>query len=125
VAISAVSAIPFEELQKSESPLSDIAEESYGSIGLLIISIIALFPISNTILTNMLGSSRVLLNMSQQTKILKPLSYVSEKRKTPIASLIFILVVMISFALIQDLETVAQITTSFIFITFIIVNLSV
>jgi APA family basic amino acid/polyamine antiporter len=47
------------------------------------------------------------------------------KRKTPVNSLILILIIMCGFGLIGDIETVARIANIFIFITFIVVNLSV
>ncbi|MES2763499.1 MAG: amino acid permease [Bacteroidota bacterium] len=125
VAICAVSAIPHAELGKSNSPLADVIGKTYGKTGIIIISIIALFATSNTILSNMLGSSRVLLTMAQETTFFKRLSYVSPKRKTPIAALVLILIIMLAFALIGKIETIARIATIFIFITFIIVNLSV
>ena len=80
---------------------------------------------ANTILSNMLGSSRVLLNLSKETKAIKVLSYVSLKRKTPLAALMLILIIMCGFALIGNIETIALIATVFIFITVIIENLSV
>lgn len=125
VTVCAVSVIPYGELGKSESPLADIISKKNGKTGVVIISVIALFATANTILSNMLGSSRVLLNMSKETKALKLLSYVSLKRKTPLAALILILIIMCGFALIGNIETIARIATVFIFITFIIVNLSV
>lgn len=125
VAVCAVSVIPFQELGESNSPLADVIGKDYGQTGVLIISVIALFATSNTILSNMLGSSRVLLNISKETKALKLLSYVSPKRKAPIAALTLILLVMAGFALIGNIETIARIATVFIFITFIVVNLSV
>lgn len=125
VAICVVSVIPYEELGKSDSPLADVIGKKYGKAGVIIISVIALFATSNTILSNMLGSSRVLLNMSKETKMLKRFSYVSPKRKTPVAALIIIFVIMCGFAFIGNIETIARIATVFIFITFIIVNLSV
>jgi APA family basic amino acid/polyamine antiporter len=73
----------------------------------------------------MLGSSRVLLNIGQESKALKKLAYVSPKRKTPVAALILILLVMCSFALIGRIEVIALIANLFIFTTFILVNLSV
>jgi len=125
VTVCAVSVIPYEELGKSESPLADIIGKKHGITGVVVISVIALFATSNTILSNMLGSSRVLLNMSKESNALKLLSYVSPKRKTPLAALILILIIMCGFALIGNIETIARIATIFIFITFIIVNLSV
>jgi len=124
VAICAVSVISYEQLGESESPLADIASKSLGNNGVIIISVIALFATSNTILSNMIGSSRVLLDMSSESKILKPFAFVS-KRKTPIMALALILLVMIAFALIGDIEIIARISTLFIFIAFMLINLCV
>ena len=125
VAVCAVSMVPYAELGASDSPLADIINKQYGRTGVIVISIIALFATTNTILSNMLGSSRVLLNMAKETKALKVLSYVSPKRKTPLAALVLILVVMSGFAFIGSIETIARIATVFIFVTFIVVNLAV
>ena len=125
VAICAVSVIPYQQLGESNSPLADIASESYGNNGVILISVIALFATSNTILSNMIGSSRVLLNMSTETKMLKPFAFVSEKRKTPVMALVLVLAVMAAFALIGNIETVARISTLFIFTAFILINLCV
>lgn len=125
VTISAVSIIPYEQLAASDSPLADIANSRFGNTGIIIISVIALFATSNTILSNMIGSSRVLFGMSKETKFLELFSFVSPKRKTPFTALILVLLITCGFALIGNIETVALITTLFIFVTFIIVNLSV
>jgi APA family basic amino acid/polyamine antiporter len=122
IAISVVSVITPDELGKSASPLADVINSSYGRTGVLIISIVALFSTSNTILSNMLGSSRVILNMAEETKSLKRFANISGKRKTPIAALIFILIVMCSFALIGNIEVIARIANVFIYVTFFIVN---
>ena len=120
----AVSAIPWEELKESKHPLSDIVDKKFGETGATIIAVIALFSTTNTILSNMLGSSRVMLNMSKEQKWLGKLAYVSPKRKTPVFALIAVAVVMVSFALIGSLETVAFIANLFIFVTFMSVNVS-
>ncbi|MBK8872831.1 MAG: amino acid permease [Bacteroidetes bacterium] len=125
VAISAVSVIPNEDLGNSSSPLGDVIGKDYGKTGVIIISVIALFATGNTILSNMVGSSRVILNMSKETKAMKLLSYISPKRKSPLYALVLILLLMLGFALIGNIETIARIATVFIFITFIVVNLSV
>lgn len=125
VTLSAVSVIPYQQLAASESPLADIANIRFGSTGIIVISVIALFATSNTILSNMIGSSRVLFGMSKETKFLKPFSFLSPKRKTPVTALILILFITCCFALIGNIETVALITTLFIFVTFIVVNFSV
>lgn len=125
VAISAVSVIPYEDLGNSSSPLADVIGKDYGKTGVIIISVIALFATGNTILSNMVGSSRVILNMAKETKALKLLSYISPKRKSPLNALILIVLLMLGFALIGNIEIIARIATVFIFITFIVVNLSV
>ena len=125
VAICSVSVISFEELAKSNSPLADVIGSSLGRNGVLAITIIALFATSNTILANMIGSSRVILDMAKETKIMKRLAYVSPKRKTPIGALILIFVTMTLFALIGNIETIARIATMLIFVVFTVVNLTV
>jgi basic amino acid/polyamine antiporter, APA family len=125
VAVCAVSVLTPAELGRSDSPLADIVNTRYGRTGVMIISLVALFSTSNTILSNMLGSSRVLLNMSQETKALKRFSYVSAGRRTPVSALVLILAVMCAFALIGSIETVARIANLFVFATFLIVNGSV
>jgi APA family basic amino acid/polyamine antiporter len=124
VAVSAVSALPIDKLANSSSPLSDIAEEGLGSTAGLIIVIIALFSTSNTILSNMLGSSRVIYDMAKEIKLLSVFKRVS-KQQTPYAALILILIVMSAFALIGKIEVIAMIANLFIFITFFAVNLTV
>ena len=124
IAMLAVSAIPWEELKESKHPLSDIVDKKFGETGATIIAVIALFSTTNTILSNMLGSSRVMINMSKEQKWLGKLAYVSPKRKTPVFALIAVAVVMVSFALIGSLETVAFIANLFIFVTFMSVNVS-
>jgi len=84
-----------------------------------------LFATSNTILSNMLGSSRVILTMAKENNFFKRIAYVSSKRKTPVGALVLILTVMCAFTFIGKIETIARIATIFIFITFIIVNFSV
>jgi APA family basic amino acid/polyamine antiporter len=125
VALCAVSVISYEELEKSKSPLAAIIGQKYGKTGIVIISVIALFATSNTILSNMLGSSRVILTMAKETNFFKRFSFVSSKRKTPVGALVLILIVMSAFTLIGNIETIARIATIFIFITFIVVNFSV
>lgn len=124
VAVCAVSALPIKELSASASPLSDIAKEGLGNTAGLVIIIIALFSTSNTILSNMLGSSRVIYDMAKQVKFLTIFKSIS-KRQTPYASLILILVIMSAFALIGKIEVIAMIANLFIFITFFAINLTV
>ena len=125
VAVCAVSALSIEKLAASKSPLSDITEQGLGSTAAVIIVVIALFSTSNTILSNMLGSSRVIYNISRETKWLARFGKLSEKRQTPVPALMVILVIMTAFTFIGKIETIAMIANIFIFIAFFTVNLSV
>ncbi len=125
VAISAVSVVPSDQLAESQSPLADVVRSQIGQTGIVTISAIALFSTANTILSNMLGSSRIFFNMSGETRGLKFFSKLSDKRKTPVAALVLIAGVMIAFTFIEDIETIARIATTFIFLTFLAVNLCV
>ncbi|WP_343631749.1 APC family permease [Fluviicola sp.] len=125
VAVCAVSAIPWKELGESKHPLADVVNKELGKTGVVIISVIALFSTTNTILSNMMGSSRVLLYLGKENKKLNILSVISGKRKTPVFALILAAGTMIAFAAIGKLETVALIANFFIFITFLFVNIAV
>ncbi|MDZ4845849.1 MAG: amino acid permease [Chitinophagales bacterium] len=125
VAICAVSAIPWQELSESDSPLADIVSNRFGKTGALVIVIIALFSTSNTILSNMMGSSRVILSMAKEVSFMKWFSWVWASRQTPVPALLLILLVTSAFSLIGKIETVALIANFSIFITFLLVNTSV
>ena len=125
VAVCVVSVIPWKTLGESSHPLSDIVQSDMGKTGVTIISVIALFSTTNTILSNMMGSSRVLLHIGKEHKKFRWLSFVSEKQKTPVFSLVAVAVIMTGFAAIGNLTTVALIANLFIFITFLFVNISV
>lgn len=124
VVIAAISTIPFEELAKSDSPLSTIVESRYGHNGALIIAVIALFSTSNSLLSNMLGASRITYGMAKENGI-KLLEKVSSKRGTPIPALILVALCTCAFSLIGKVETVALIANLFVLSTFVLVNVSV
>ena len=72
---------------------------------------------------SLMGSSRVLSFMGRELGPMRWLSRLSP-RKTPVAALVFIALVVCAFALIGDIAIVARIATVSIFLTFILVNLS-
>jgi APA family basic amino acid/polyamine antiporter len=125
VSLVVVSMIPFEELSQSESPLSDVVEKRFGHTGATIIALVALFSTSNSLLSNMLGSSRVLYNIGKEKTVFSFFGKLLPKRKTPVYALIAAAVIASLFSLIGNIEQVALITNFFVFVTFIIVNLTV
>lgn len=124
VVFAAISAMPFNQLAESESPLADIARQEFGATSALIIGIIALFSTSNTLLSMMVASSRVVYSMSRESGKWKIFGQLS-RRKTPFTALICAGIIAAAFSLIGDLRNVALIANFFVFLTAILVNLTV
>lgn len=122
MAIVVVSMIPFGELENSGSPLSTVVEKRFGRTGALVIAAVALFSTSNSLLSNMLGASRVLLNFGRNSRKLKGLSKVLPGRRTPARGLLVAAALAMLFSLIGKVEKVALITNFFMLLTFLIVN---
>jgi basic amino acid/polyamine antiporter, APA family len=125
VALCAVSVLTPYELGNSSRPLADIVEKNLGRTGAITIAVIALFATSNTVLSSILGSSRVLLNMGRENKFLKMFSEVTRKKQTPLKALVIVLLFSCVFALIGNIETVAFITNLLMLLIFLIMNISV
>ncbi len=124
LAMLVVSAMPWKELATEPAPLAAIVEIRWGRTGVLLVGLAALFSTSNTLLSNMLGSSRVIAYMGRELPPMRWLGRVSPRRSTPIRALVLIALVACAFALIGDIGTVARIATISIFLTFLLVNAS-
>lgn len=124
LAVLVVSALPWQQLAGEAAPLAAIVESRWGRTGALFIAVAALFSTSNTLLSNMLGSSRVMAYMGRDVRPMRWMSTLTE-RKTPVRALLLILLVACGFAAIGDIEVVARIATITIFLTFLVVDLSV
>lgn len=122
VAVAAVSAVPPTELAAGHSPLAAVIATRHGRIGVAAISVIALFSTSNSILSNMLGSSRVLRGMTERRPRLAALARVWPRTGTPVIGLALIAALMAAFTLIGEIRVIALIGNFFIFLTFLIVN---
>lgn len=125
VAFVVISMIPFKELAESDSPLSTVVEKRFGHTGAIIIALVALFSTSNSLLSNMLGSSRVIYNFGKENKKLALFARLLKKRKTPAIALIAAASLASLFSLIGNVQQVALITNFFMFMTFLIMNVSV
>lgn len=124
LAMLVVSAMPWKELAAEPAPLAAIVQSQWGRTGVLLVGLAALFSTSNTLLSNMLGSSRVIAYMGREVALMRWLGHVSPKKSTPVRALILIAIVACLFALIGDIGMVARIATVSIFLTFLLVNVS-
>ncbi|UBZ07654.1 APC family permease [Salegentibacter mishustinae] len=127
IAISAVSTFKAGELAQKDGPLAAIIESQWGQIGGTVLVIVALFATSKTILSNILGTSRLLYDVARDSEIswLKKFTTLSGAgEKTPNYAIIAIAIVTIAFGLIGNLKIVASISNIFVFGLFGMVNVA-
>jgi len=124
VALSVVSIIPYDQLASSTSPLADVALKAQGPQAYSILSIIALFATANTVLIILIATSRIAYGMAKESSLPNILSKVHKKRGTPWVTILFTMAISSLFALIGDIELVANVTNFTTFLVFFAVNMA-
>ena len=126
IAISAVSVLDWNKLAQVDGPLAAVARTKLGTIGSTGLVIVALFATSKTILSNILGTSRLLYDVARDSDIewLKKFTTISGIGNAPNYAIIAITIVAIGFGLLGNLKMVASISNIFIFVVFALVNFS-
>ncbi len=125
VSISAVSVIDWKELSESASPLADVASVTFGKDGSFILSTIALFATFNTALLVLLAASRITYGMAVKHALPRTFSHINPKTRTPDLAITLVGSLAILFVFVGGIETVGYLADFLIFVTFILVNLSV
>jgi APA family basic amino acid/polyamine antiporter len=125
VSLAAVRVVNWQDLGTSSAPLAAIAERALGSGGHVLLSSIALFATTNTVLITLIAGSRMLYGMSRDKTLPIILGKIHFKTKTPWIAIIGIMITSMAFAFVGDIVIVANITVFAIVITFAMVNLSV
>ncbi len=123
VALSAVSLAGWEELGASSAPLAYAASKVLGESAFSVMSYIALFATSNTVLIISIVGSRMIYGMARDGALPPILSKVHSKTRTPWIAVVFVMLLSMFFVLLGDIEMVASITSFGVFITFAFVNL--
>ena len=116
--------VGLKNLSKSATPVEDAANAIFGNGAGPIFSFIAFISISNTILLNLLGNSRMLHSLSEEYKILEFLKPINKTTQTPVIAIIVASVLSIMALLFRDIEKTAVFTTSLFFIILALVNMS-
>lgn len=126
IAISSISVMGWKDLSSSNGPLAAVIETKLGAIGATSLVIIALFATSKTILSNILGTSRLLYDVARDSEIkwLSKFTTISGVGNAPNYAIIAISLVAMAFGLIGNLKIVASISNIFIFIVFGMVNVA-
>ena len=126
VAISSLSLATWQEISSSNVPLSLILEKVFETKGNLIISAIAIFATTNTVLMMLVSSSRIIYGMSKDGALLNFFSKIHKTRNTPwlatiITGLLSTIVIIVSS---NNISFVSKIAVFGIFTVFAFVNFS-
>jgi amino acid transporter len=123
IMITAVLAMPPEQLAQSPVPLARLYEH-YTADDATIISIIGLFALINGALIQMIMASRVLYGMSSRKLLPAIISRVNRRTQTPLVATALTTVAILLLAVSGSLASLAQATSLIMLIVFSLVNLA-
>ncbi|MEZ5651552.1 MAG: APC family permease [Burkholderiaceae bacterium] len=123
VVFVAVSAVPNDELAKSNAPLSLVFERLTGASP-AIVTAIAIVATFNGVIVQIVMASRVLYGLSAQRDLPAWLGVVDARTRTPLRATALVVLATMSLALFLPLGQLAQWTSQIILTVFTLVNLS-
>jgi amino acid transporter len=122
VALVAVLAVPAADLAASAAPLALIIQRSGGSGNW--ISLVAVVAVLNGALIQIIMAARVLYGLSAQGWLPQFFARVHARRRTPVNATLAVAAVVVGFALVLPLETLARGTSLVTLVIFATVNLA-
>lgn len=122
VAISAVSVLGWQRLSESPAPFGEIAFAALGQRAFVIVSVMALFATSNTVLLMLLAASRIMYGMAESGSLPGVLALVHPVTRTPWTAILLVMILGMAFSLLKEIAFVANISNFTVFLTFIVVN---
>jgi APA family basic amino acid/polyamine antiporter len=125
VSFSSVSILGWEVLANSQAPFSQIANAALGSGGGFLLTIIALFATSNTVLLLLLSGSRIVYGMAEFRSLPLLLGKVHPRTRTPWVSIVVVGAASVAFLFVGNLEFLASANNYTLFLSFIFINASV
>lgn len=127
VAISIVALVGWEELSRSNAPLALAASKALGNNGIIILTILALFATTNTVLMMLISGSRIIFGIAKYDDAIPTiLAEVHSSRKTPWLATIFTMAFTLATIILYTgkISDVASISVFSILVVFALVNLS-
>lgn len=126
IAISAVALVGWEELSSSEAPLALAAEQAFGRSGVVVLSAIALFATSNTVLMMLIAGSRIMFGMSKEKALPAAVGKIHPSRKTPWVGVTLTMLLAVGVVALSQgsISNVANVAVFVIFIVYALVNLA-
>ncbi len=125
VALAVVAIVPWQQLGTAEAPMALVAETLWGKGAFIVLALIALISTAGTALMEIVTASRFVYGIAGEKALPKALAQIDEKTCTPYRAIELLLVLTILFIFFQNVELVASIATTTLFITFIMINLAV
>jgi len=122
VGMAVVSLVDWQILAESSAPLATAVSAVLGQRAFVVMSVIALFATSNTVLIGLIVGSREMYGMSIDKSLPKSLSRIHKKRGTPYIAVVVTMLLSMAFVLFGHLNLVASITDLGTFYVFIFVN---
>ncbi len=122
VSLSAVSILGADRLSKSAAPLAEVVS-SVTPKGGFVMSLIALFATSNTVLVIMLVASRMLYGLAHSQALPRFVGSL-DKKGTPYIAIGAVMLAALASLSIGNIKTVALLTDLGIFIVYVFVNAS-
>lgn len=124
VSVSAIRVLSWQELDSSIAPLADVVKRALGPQAQIVLSFIALFATTNTVLIMLVSGSRILYGISKDKALPAIFGRVHKQTRTPWLAVSIIGFLSIVFVFAGDIRTIANISVFTIIMVFILVNLS-
>jgi len=124
VAVIVVSVVGWEALAGSSAPMSMLLGKVLGPVAAMVVSVIAMFSTSNTILISLIVGSRVMYGISKDSSLPDFLAKIHPRTNTPYIAVLLTMVISLAFLMIGDISVIANLTTASIFVAYIFVNAS-
>jgi amino acid transporter len=123
VTLASVMIIAPDQLAQTDAPLAMVYQHATGNKP-FVITVISLISVLNGALIQIIMASRVLYGLSRQQWLPSFLGYVHPRTRTPLAATAIITLLILLFALLLPLLSLARLTSFFTLTIFILMNLS-
>ena len=118
-----VRSVPLGQLAGSEKPLALVWQAGAGGDGRFL-STIAVFAALNGVLAQIVMASRVLFGLGKRSRALRLFHHANARTGTPILASLLLGALVVASALLLDVGSLAEATSSILLAVFVIVNLA-
>ena len=125
VGISVVSIVDWHLIAESNAPLAFVVSSVIGEQAFWVMSVIALFATSNTVLVGMIVCSRMIYGMAMDGSLPRVFAKVHRGRCTPWVAVLVTMALSLAFLGIGEIGIIASVTDLSVFYTFTFVNAAV